>query len=231
MSEATPPLLPPISGPNDFATAFAVSPETLARLVTYVDCLALWQPRINLVAPSTIPEVWHRHIADSAQIVALAPPRPKSWADLGSGAGFPGLVAAIMLAGRQGTPPPKVTLVESDQRKCAFLAEVVRRAGLGPLIAVDIHCARIESASTHAKLDKVDVVSARALAPLDKLLGLATPLFGPATVGLFMKGRGAETELFDAKRTWQFACDVVASRTDADARIIQVRGPAVRSEG
>ncbi len=231
MSRANPPqLLPLIRGPKDFAAAFAVSPETLARLQTYADCLALWQPRINLVAPSTLPDVWHRHIVDSAQILALAPPAPATWADLGSGAVFPGLVVAILFAGQTDTPPPKVTLVESDQRKCAFLAEVVRRTRLGPLISVDIHCARIESASTRAKPDSVDVVSARALAPLDKLLGLAMPLLGPGSVGLFMKGRGAEAELVDAKRCWQFAYDEVASRTDADARIIRVRGQAVRTE-
>lgn len=223
--------LPRIAGPTDFAAAFGASVVTIDRLQTYVDCLALWQPRINLVAPSTLPDVWYRHFADSAQLIALAPPAPATWVDLGSGAGFPGLVVAILLAGCDGTSSPKVTLVESDQRKCAFLAEVVRRTGLAASIAVDIRCARIESASTRATLDSPDVVSARALAPLGKLLGLAAPLLGPSSIGLFLKGRGAEAEVIEAQRTWQFSYDVVASRTDAEARIIRVRGPAVGTEG
>lgn len=225
------PQLPHIAGPADFAAAFAVTSETVARLQTFAESLILWQQRINLVAPSTLSDVWHRHFADSAQILALAPPSPRIWADFGSGAGFPGLIIAILLAGRTGGEPTRITLVESDQRKCAFLAEVVRRTAIAPLIAVDILCARIESASTRARLDSADVVSARALAPMEKLLGFVAPVLGPAAIGLFLKGRTAESELIDAKRSWQFAYDVVASRTDADARIIRVRGPVVRTEG
>jgi 16S rRNA (guanine527-N7)-methyltransferase len=225
-----PPPLPHIRGPDEFADCFEVSGETLDRLIAYADTLQLWQARINLVSPATLPDLWHRHMADSAQLLALAPPAPSTWVDLGSGAGFPGLVIAILLAGRP-EPRPHITLVDSDQRKCAFLAEVLRRTGIAPLIPVDILCARIEAATTRARLATVDVVSARALAPLGALLELAAPLLGPSSTGLLLKGRGAEVEVDEARRSWQFSFDVVPSRTDKAARIVRVRGPVARSEG
>jgi 16S rRNA (guanine527-N7)-methyltransferase len=224
MAEAPPPgLLPPIRSKRDLAAAFDLAPETVQRLEIYVATLVLWQKRINLVAPGTLEEVWHRHVADSAQLLVLAPPTATSWVDLGSGAGFPGLVLAILLAGERRSGV-HVTLVESDQRKCAFLAEVVRRTGLSAGAAVDILTARIESPATRASMDTADVVSARALAPLERLLGLAAPFLTPTSVGLFPKGRGVEAELTAAGRSWQFAYDVLASRTDAEARIVRVRG-------
>jgi 16S rRNA (guanine527-N7)-methyltransferase len=224
-------LLPHIAGPDDFAAAFPVSPETLHRLEVYADTLRLWQKRINLVAPSTLPDLWHRHIADSAQLVALAPPGIRTWADLGSGAGFPGLVVAILLAGRDTSePPPRITLVESDQRKCAFLAEVVRATGISALLSVDILGMRIEAAATRDRLATVDVVSARALASMERLLELAAPFLGVASVALFMKGRSAEAEIAEARRAWRFVCDLVPSRSDAEAGIVRVRGPVVRAE-
>lgn len=220
-----------IEGPADFAAAFRVSTATLDRLTVYADTLALWQKRINLVAPSTLSGVWHRHFADSAQLLALAPAVPGSWVDIGSGAGFPGLVVAILLAGRLQPPATRVTLVESDQRKCAFLAEVVRKTSLAALIPVDILCARVETPATRAKLAPADVVSARALAPLEKLLELASPLLGPAGCGLFLKGRGVEAELAAAARTFEFSYELVPSRTEAEAGIVVMRGPATRSGG
>ncbi|MDX2157820.1 MAG: 16S rRNA (guanine(527)-N(7))-methyltransferase RsmG [Hyphomicrobiaceae bacterium] len=219
-----------VAGAEDFAAAFPVSRDTLARLEVYATTLALWQKRINLVAPATLNDVWHRHIADSAQLLKLAPADARTWIDLGSGAGFPGLVVAILLADDPAREL-RVTLVESDQRKCAFLAEVVRKAGLGPGLSVDILCARIEAAATRARLATGDVVSARALAPLGRLLELASPLLGSGSTGLFPKGRSAESEIEEAKRVWQFAYDVVASRSDTEARIVRVRGRVVRSEG
>jgi 16S rRNA (guanine527-N7)-methyltransferase len=223
--------LPHIDGPAAFAAAFDVAPETTARLVAYADCLALWQPRINLVGPATLPDVWHRHFADSAQILDLVPTLPAGalWADLGSGGGFPGLVIAILLAGRP-PPHPRIVLVESDQRKCAFLAEVVRRTGIAPTISVDILAARIESDSTRVRVATADVVSARALAPLEKLLGLAAPMLGSRSVCLFLKGRGVETELAAARQAWQFSCEIVPSRTDAEAQIVRLEGAVVRRE-
>ena len=218
-----------ITGPAAFAAAFAASPETVGRVQIYADTLALWQKRINLVAPGTLPDVWHRHIADSAQLLDLAPPGASTWVDLGSGAGFPGLLVAILLAGRPG-PRPRISLIESDQRKCAFLAEIVRRTAIAPLISVDILCMRIEAAATHAKLAPADVVSARALAPLEKLLDLASPLMAATGSGLFLKGRGVEAELAVAGRSFEFSYELVPSRTEAEAGIVVMRGPAVRAK-
>lgn len=222
---------PPIRGPEELARILGVGAETAERLRIYAETLALWQKRINLVAPSTLPDVWRRHLADSAQILPLAPPCASTWIDLGSGAGFPGLVIAILLAERQPVAPCRITLVDSDQRKCAFLGEIVRRATLPPHIAVDILCMRIELATTQARLASADVVSARALAPLEKLLELANPLLGPSSCALFMKGRGVEAELEAAERRYKFSYDLVPSRTETDAGIVVVHGPAVRAEG
>ncbi|MEZ5855675.1 MAG: 16S rRNA (guanine(527)-N(7))-methyltransferase RsmG [Hyphomicrobiaceae bacterium] len=222
--------LPHIRSAAEFASDFGVTPETIARLEVYAATLRHWQARINLVAPSTLDDAWHRHFADSAQIASLAPATASSWVDLGSGAGFPGLVCAILRAGR-AAPRPRFTLVESDQRKCAFLREVVRQTSLATLIPVDILCARIEESATRAKLTSADVISARALAPLPRLLELAAPLLGNATTALFMKGRGAEDEVAEAQRSWQFEYDVLASRTEQQARIIRIHGSAVRAEG
>lgn len=224
--------LPHIEGPAEFAAAFRVSPVTLDRLTIYAETLALWQKRINLVAPSTVADVWHRHFADSAQLLDLAPATPGSWVDIGSGAGFPGLVVAILLADRPRPPvATRVHLVESDQRKCAFLAEVVRKTALATLVPVDILCARVEQPATRAMLAPADVVSARAVAPLEKLLELASPLLGPSGCGLFLKGRGVEVELAAAARTFEFSYELVPSRTEAEAGIVVMQGPAARSGG
>ena len=223
--------LPHIKGPEDFAAAFAVSQPALDRLVIYSDLLVLWQKRINLVAPSTVGNVWYRHFADSAQLLELAPPEPATWLDLGSGAGFPGLVVAILLASRQPPAATAITLVESDQRKCAFLSEVVRQTGISAIMPVDILCARIEAAATRAKLAKADVVSARALAPLEKLLELASPYLDQSGCGLFLKGRSAEAELAAAARIFEFSYELVPSRTERESSIVVMSGPAVRAEG
>ena len=219
---AAPPIRP-ISGAEDFAAAFDVSRETLGQLLTYVTLLEQWQPRINLVAGATLPDVWHRHLADSAQLLALAPDA-RTWLDLGSGAGFPGLVVAIMAHGKPG---PNVTLIESDRRKSAFLAEVARRTG----ISVEIHTARIEQIATQRMLGAVDVVSARALAPLVRLIPMSLPFFGDETVGLFPKGRDAESEVEQARANWAFDVEMTPSLTDAAARIVAIRRPRARTEG
>lgn len=217
------PLPTPISGPDDFGRAFNVSRETIDQLNVYVSLLTQWQKRINLVANATLAEVWHRHIADSAQIVALAPPSPRTWLDLGSGGGFPGLVVAIMLRAAGA----RIILVESDRRKCAFLAEVARQTG----ITVEIQTARIEQTATQGMLGAVDVVSARALAPLVRLISLSLPFFGDDTIGIFPKGRGAESEIAEARATWAFDAETVPSLTDEAARIVLVRRPRAITEG
>ncbi|HWV83710.1 MAG TPA: 16S rRNA (guanine(527)-N(7))-methyltransferase RsmG [Hyphomicrobiaceae bacterium] len=223
MSDRAGPLLPLISGPEDFARAFDVSRETIDKLGIYVSLLSQWQKRINLVANATLPEVWHRHVADSAQLVALAPPKPRLWLDLGSGGGFPGLVVAIMLHGA-GT---RVILVESDRRKAAFLAEVARQTGT----SVEIQTVRIEQMATQGMLAPVEVVSARALAPLVRLISLSLPFFGDDTVGIFPKGRGAESEVADARAAWAFDVETIPSLTDEAARIVLVRRPRAITEG
>jgi 16S rRNA (guanine527-N7)-methyltransferase len=236
----------PIRDADDFAAAFDVSPETLHRLASYEQLLRHWQKTINLVAPSTLDAIWHRHFADSAQLLALAP-TAATWVDLGSGAGFPGLVIAVMLAERMkaSVPSPscrrrvfdttwggefparreaiRITLIESNARKCAFLREVVRETGIAACVTVDILSTRIEAAATQASLRGPDVVSARALAPLDKLVNLAAPLSPPRTVGLFLKGRDAAKELKAAEKMWNFNVELVPSRTDPDARVVVIR--------
>lgn len=213
-----------IKGPEDFAHAFNVSRETIDQLSLYASLLAQWQPRINLVAPASLPDVWHRHIADSAQLYAFAPPNARTWLDIGSGAGFPGLVIAIMA---HTTGGPRVSLIESDRRKSAFLGEVARQTG----ISVEIHAARIEQIATQAMLGKVNVVSARALAPLVRLIPLSLPFFGDDTLGLFPKGRDVESELAEARAGWAFDVELAPSLTDADARVVTIRRPRARTEG
>jgi 16S rRNA (guanine527-N7)-methyltransferase len=213
-----------IDGPEAFARAFGVSRETLGRLETYADLLAHWQKAVNLVAPSTLGDVWHRHFADSAQLAQWVPGAAGRLADLGSGAGFPGLVLAIVLAERSA---PAVTLVESDTRKVAFLREVARMTGT----PVDILPARIESAETHGRIGSVDVVTVRALAPLRRLLRLAAPYFAADTIGLFLKGRDVSREIEEARGDWQFALELRPSSTDAGGRVAVIRNLAARTEG
>ncbi len=214
-----------IRGPDDFAAAFGVSSETVARLATYETLLKQWQKAVNLVAPRTLADTWHRHFADSAQLVALAPPGVRTWVDLGSGAGFPGLVCAIVLADPSSPSPrsrgegTRFTLIESDTRKAAFLREVARAMGPLPGITVEILPARAESVRTQVNFVLPRVVSARALAPLEQLLALAFPLSPPGTTGLFCKGKEAAREVDVAKRNWTFDVALVPSVTDSSGRI------------
>ena len=203
-----------IDGPDVFAQQFNVSRETVEKLNTYASLLKQWQKTINLVSPATLDAVWHRHMADSAQLVSLAAAGALTWVDLGSGAGFPGLVLAILMRERPGL---RVTLVESDARKVAFLREVVRQTALAS--AVDICHARIEIASTHTRVGEADIITARALAPLSKLLGLCQPFFGPNTVALLLKGRDGEREADEARADWQFEANWAPSVTDVEGRI------------
>jgi 16S rRNA (guanine527-N7)-methyltransferase len=198
-----------------FASAFDVSRETIGRLETYASLLQRWSHVKDLVAPGTLGEVWSRHFADSAQLLALAP-RAQVWLDLGSGAGFPGMVIAILLADREQA---RVHLVESNARKCAFLKDVARQTGA----PVDIYPQRIQNVATQDRLARVDVVTARALAPLGDLLKLAAPFFRPETVGLFLKGRTAADEVRDAGARWRFDFELHESSTQSEARIVAIR--------
>lgn len=217
-------LLPIISGPKEFARAFNVSRETLDRLEAYAHLLSDWQARMNLVAASTLPQVWHRHMADSAQLLALIPAHVKTIIDLGAGAGFPGLVLAIMLSVRPGV---RVHLIDSTAKKCAFLRAVADATGA----PVEIHCARIETLAHERRIESVDIVSARALAPMDRLLEWAQPFFGKQTRGLFLKGRDVEREVEAARQRWRFALEFVPSRTDKDGRIALVHSIESVKEG
>lgn len=187
----------------------------MERLARYESLLTKWQKSINLVSASTLPELWRRHMLDSAQLAVLAPEGARRWADLGSGGGFPGLVVAILLAGRPGF---EMHLVESDQRKSIFMREVAR-ATEAP---ATIHNCRIEDFA--AAQGVFDVVSARALAPLDRLLFWAAPLFGPQTVGLFLKGQGVQDELTLARKSWIFEADLHPSQSDPAGSVLMLRG-------
>lgn len=194
----------------------AVSRETFARLETIADLLAKWQKTINLVAPATLPELWSRHIGDSLQLVNHVSEKPLRWVDLGSGGGFPGLVIAAVLAEWAGAT---VHLVESDTRKAAFLREAARLAGL----PATVHAQRIEQVAQQLA-PGTEVVSARALAPLPKLLDLAEPFLAVGAIGVFPKGRDADLELTQARKGWTLDCDLRPSTSDPLARILLVRG-------
>ena len=194
-------------------TLTSVSRETARRLDDFVKLLLQWQATTNLIAPSTIGEVWTRHIADSLQLVPLAP-RARIWVDLGSGAGFPGLVIACAQADVPGTT---VHLVESNAKKAAFLREAARITGA----PAHIHAVRIEEFVTHFHAH-VDVVTARALAPLDRLLPLIAPLLKRGAQALLMKGQDVEAELTQASKYWNIRATSVASKTDPNASILVV---------
>ncbi len=211
-----------IEGPDDLAAAFNVAPETLQRLEAYAAILARWQRAVNLVAPKTLPDVWHRHFADSLQLAPLIPVCDGALADLGSGAGFPGLVLAAHFQHRGG---PRVILVESDQRKAAFLREAARAME----ISVEILSTRIESDANLAVLSCVNFVTARALAPLPRLFSLVSPFLSPSAVGVFLKGRNAAHEIEEARESWSFALETRPSLTKEEASILLVRALRPRS--
>jgi 16S rRNA (guanine527-N7)-methyltransferase len=183
--------------PSDKAAALKLTPvsrETEARLDRYVDLLLQWQAKTNLVASSTLPNLWTRHISDSLQLLPLAPDA-KIWADLGSGGGFPGVVLACAMA---ETPGAMVHLVERNARKAAFLREALRITGA----AGTVHLADIGD-SVDSLLGAVDCVTARAVAPLHQLVGFAEPLVGQGAKALFLKGQDVEAELTEATKYWK----------------------------
>ena len=217
----TAPLTAPLTA-DEFQKATGVPRGTMERLERYADLLAAWQKRLNLVALSTLPDLWRRHMLDSAQLLPLVrevgtvgPDRPL--VDLGSGAGFPGLVLALM-----GIAP--VVLIESDARKCAFLREAIRVSfGADFRVAgdsVDILRARIEKAPPRP----AGIVTARALAPLPELLGLSERFLTRDSICLFLKGQDVEAELTEATKYWNMTAERIPSQTDPSGTILRLRG-------
>jgi 16S rRNA (guanine527-N7)-methyltransferase len=201
----------------DRARALALVPvsrETAARLDRYVALLIDWQSRMNLIAASTMPVLWTRHIADSLQLLAIAP-QARHWADLGSGAGFPGVPIACALADQSRA---EVHLIESNKKKAAFLREAVRVTG-APAI---VHAERVADFAKAFRGD-LDAVTARALAPLPELLSIAYPLLKSGTQGLFPKGQDVDVELTEATKCWTIQASFVPSRTDPKSRIVMIR--------
>lgn len=191
-----------------------VSRETMDLLHAYAALLAKWSAKINLVAPSTIADLWDRHIRDSAQVFALAPRNATLWVDLGTGGGLPGLICAILA--RDQMPECKFTLIESDQRKAAFLITVARELRLSN---VAVLAQRIES----APVQNAGVVTARALAPLPQLLPLVARHIAENGVALLPKGRAYADELEAARRDWQFKDIAHVSLTDPMARVLEIK--------
>lgn len=189
-----------------------VSCETLERLHTLEALTRKWTARINLVSRNSSDDIWNRHIVDSAQIFDLAPPSTSSWLDLGSGAGYPGLVIAIVALERN--PGLRVTLVESDLRKSAFLNTAIRELSLEARVLT----ARAEALAPQA----ADVVSARAMAPLSRLLGYAKRHLRDGGMAIFPKGATWQRELNDALETWRFSVQKHPSTTDPDSVILTI---------
>jgi 16S rRNA (guanine527-N7)-methyltransferase len=187
---------------------------TLRRLETYAKLLEKWQRVLNLVGKSSLDDLWVRHFADSLQ-VSEAVPEARRWLDLGSGAGFPGLVTAIKYA---DDPEARVHLVEADRRKCAFLQNVIFETS-APAI---VHCGRLEKILP-ALDETIDAVSARALAPLETLLGYAEKFIDQSAVGVFSKGKHFEVELTDSLTAGKYLITTIASQTCPAARLVLVR--------
>lgn len=185
-----------------------VSRETLERLETYAALVAKWSPRINLVSRGTLQDIWSRHILDSAQIAFLAGETGDHWADLGSGAGLPGMIVAFL------RPELSVTCVESDQRKVAFLRTVSRETDT----KVSVVTERIERLEPL----KADVLSARALATLPELLSMAERHLAFGGTALFPKGASFEKEVENAREAWHFDCEIIESKTSGDGVVLKV---------
>jgi len=200
----------------DRARALALTPvsrETAERLDRFVALLIHWQQRMNLVSRSTLPTIWTRHVADSLQLLTLAP-GARTWVDLGSGGGFPGIVIACALVGISGA---KVHLVESSTKKAVFLREAVRATE----VPAEIHAIRIVDFVQNLR-DPVEVVTARALAPLSELLTEAYPLLKTGAMGIFPKGQDVEAELTQATKCWNIQASLAPSRTEPKARIVVI---------
>ena len=198
--------MPVVAGVN-------VSRETIMQLEAFASLTEKWTPRINLIAKGTVNQIWERHIVDSAQLYRLAPTHFSKWVDLGSGGGFPGIVMAVIAKEKQ--PDAAFVLIESDQRKCAFLRTAARELDLAVTVIAD----RIEQAPPQA----ADVVSARALAALPALLPLIARHLNGEGHALVHKGRQAQQEITDAALAWSFALEDHPSITDLEARLLDIQ--------
>jgi len=232
MTQSQPPIPPPLGDGNhpqdggggppqttlgsrvtdaaSFARAAKATPEQIPDLTRFLELLTEGNAVMNLVGPATIPDFWNRHAWDSAQLFRLAP-EALTWADLGAGAGFPGLVLAILGKGRPGF---HVHLVESMAKRCRFLAQVVAELDL----PATVHNERAENLTL-----AVDIVTARACAPLHRLLGYARPYLQSGAQGLFLKGQDVVADMSEAARYWEYEADVVPSLSDERGRIVRVR--------
>lgn len=191
-----------------------VSRETLASLEKYAAILKKWNRAINLVSASTVDQIWSRHILDSAQVFRIAPKHANLWVDMGSGAGFPGLVVACLAKAER--PALEFVCIESDQRKAEFLRTIVRELDLNAKIIAN----RIEKVPPLG----ADIVSARALAPIPRLLDLAEPHLGPGGTAVFLKGAGFHQELDDAASEWSFDIEIEPSITESSGVILTLGG-------
>ena len=200
-----------IATADDFAAATGATPAQMADLEAFRLLLADWNGRMNLVGPSALDAFWGRHAYDSAQLLRIAPDA-LTWADLGAGAGFPGLVLAILLKGRPGA---QVHLVESLAKRCRFLSAVVEALAL----PARVHNARAEALSL-----KVDIVTARACAPMSRLLEFAWPYLRKGATGLFLKGRDVEAEVAEAGKSWTFQLERLPSLSGGSGRILRLWG-------
>nr|WP_315778213.1 MULTISPECIES: 16S rRNA (guanine(527)-N(7))-methyltransferase RsmG [unclassified Bradyrhizobium] len=201
---------------SDKAAALALTPvsrETEHRLDRYVALLLEWQVKTNLVAPSTLPHLWTRHIADSLQLLDLAPDA-RIWVDLGSGGGFPGVVLACALADRPGA---QIHLVERNAKKAAFLREAIRVTGAPGIVHLSEIGDIVEKWS-----GRVDCVTARALAPLHQLIGFAEPLVKKGAKALFLKGQDVEAELTESTKYWKIESKLHSSRTGGQGWIVAI---------
>lgn len=199
-----------VTDADSFARASGATPAQIADLGRFRELLAEWNERMNLVGPATLEVFWNRHAWDSAQLLKLAP-EALVWADLGAGAGLPGLVLAILGKGRPGF---HIHLVESMAKRCRFLTEVVQELGL----PATVHNERAENLQL-----AVDIVTARACAPLARLLGYARPYLKTGALGLFLKGQDVAAELEEASRSWEFEADTVPSLSDPRGQVVRVR--------
>jgi len=201
----------PSFGPAEFQRSANVSRETLDRLKLFVTLLEDWSARHNLVSAASLQQVWNRHIWDSAQLFDLIPSDAASLVDLGSGAGFPGLILGFLLRERPGF---RTVLYEATRKKCAFLAAAAERLG----VAAEIRNSRIEA----ARPEPFDVVTARACAPLSRLLLYAQAFQGPHTVNLFLKGQSVGAELTEAHKIWNMQAKERASRSDPSGKVLTI---------